>query len=353
MAEEQEQKTEEPTQKRLDEAWKRGDVACSQEVVGWFGLLGATLMLAALSGPLARDLGLAVMPFVERPARLPADPVGLRLLISRLLWIVALILGIPLACIAGVSLVGSLMQHRLVFSTESLKPKFAKISPLAGLKRLISPDGLVNFGKGLVKVVAAGAVMAAVLWPERGRVEAFVALDLAALLPDIRTLLVKLLGAVLAVYAVIAGLDWVYQRRRWLARQRMTVQEVREEHKQSEGDPHIKGRIRKLRQERSRKRMMAQVPKASVVLTNPTHYAVALRYEAGMNAPVCVAKGVDALALRIRAVAAEHGVPVVENPPLARALHASVELDAEIPVEHYKAVAEVIGYVLRLRRRPA
>ena len=183
MAEEQEQKTEEPTQKRLEAAWKRGDVARSQEVVGWLGLLGATLMLAALSGPLARDLGLAVMPFVERPARLPADPVGLRLLISRLLWIVALTLGMPLACIAGFSPVGSLMQHRLVFSTESLKPKFAKISPLAGLKRLISPDGLVNFGKGLVKVVVAGAVMAAVLWPERGRVEAFVALDLAALCP--------------------------------------------------------------------------------------------------------------------------------------------------------------------------
>ena len=170
-------------------------------------------------------------------------------------------------------------------------------------------------------------------------------------MPDIRTLLVKLLGAVVAVYAVVAGLDWAYQRRRWLARQCMSLQEVRDEHKQSEGDPHVKGRIRKLRHERSRKRTMAQVPTASVVLSNPTHYAVALRYQAGMNAPVCVAKGVDAVAARIREVAERHGIPIVENPPLTRALHASVDLDQEIPPEHDEAVAEIVGYVMRLQAR--
>lgn len=130
----------------------------------------------------------------------------------------------------------------------------------------------------------------------------------------------------------------------------MSLQEVKDEYKQSEGDPHIKGRIRALRVARMRKRMMAAVPTASVVITNPTHYAVALKYERGMPAPVCVAKGVDLIAFKIREVAAAHDIPVVENVPLARALHASVEIDDEIPVEHYHAVAEVIGYVMKLKR---
>jgi flagellar biosynthetic protein FlhB len=130
----------------------------------------------------------------------------------------------------------------------------------------------------------------------------------------------------------------------------MSVAEVKEEYKQSDGDPAVKGKIRQIRQNRMRKRMMAAVPTASVVITNPTHYAVALRYERGMNAPVCVAKGVDLIARKIREVAMEHGIPIVENPPLARAVHATVEIDQEIQPEHYKAVAEVIGYLMRLNR---
>ena len=130
----------------------------------------------------------------------------------------------------------------------------------------------------------------------------------------------------------------------------MSLREMKEEFKQTEGDPMVKGKIRQLRQARMRKRIIASVPKASVVITNPTHFAVALQYEKGMNAPICVAKGLDALALKIREVAGEHSIPIVENPPLARALHATVEIDEEIPAEHYKAVAEVIGYITKLRR---
>src|ERR1041385_7999561 len=131
----------------------------------------------------------------------------------------------------------------------------------------------------------------------------------------------------------------------------MSLRELRDEFKQSEGDPTIKGKMKQVRQTRQRKRMIANVPKAAVVITNPTHYAVALQYERGMDAPICVAKGVDAMALRIRAIGAEHSIPIVENPPLARALHATVEVDEAIPPEHYKAVAEVIGFVMRLRKR--
>jgi flagellar biosynthetic protein FlhB len=159
-----------------------------------------------------------------------------------------------------------------------------------------------------------------------------------------------MLGAVVVVLALIAAADYLFQYRQWFERQKMSVRELKEEFKQTEGDPMIKGKIRAIRQARMKKRMMAAVPTASVVITNPTHFAVALQYERGMNAPICVAKGADAVALKIREVAGEHGIPIVENPPLARALHATVEIDQEIPAEHYQAVAEVIGYVMRLNR---
>jgi flagellar biosynthetic protein FlhB len=150
--------------------------------------------------------------------------------------------------------------------------------------------------------------------------------------------------------AAVAIADYFFQYRQWFERQKMSLQEMKEEFKQSEGDPHVKGRIRQLRMARAKKRMMAAVPKASVIITNPTHYSVALAYDRGMPAPVCVAKGADLVAMKIREVAREHDIPIVENVALARALYATVEIDDEIPVEHYHAVAEIIGYVMGLKR---
>jgi len=194
-----------------------------------------------------------------------------------------------------------------------------------------------------------GAVFVALLWPERDRLEGLSWMDPVVLLPLTKTLSLKLLGAVVAMLAVIAAADYLFQYRQWYARQKMTVQELKEEFKQSEGDPAIKGKMKQIRQGRMRKRMIAEVPTATVIITNPTHYSIALKYEKGMEAPICVAKGVDQLALKIREIAREHSVPIVENPPLARALHATVEVDQAITPEHYKAVAEVIGYVMKLR----
>ena len=192
--------------------------------------------------------------------------------------------------------------------------------------------------------------MTALLWPERQRLDTLVMVDPAAILPLTKSLALGVMGTVVAILAIIAAADYLFQYRQWFERQKMSLQEIKDEFKQTEGDPTAKGRIRQLRIARMRKRMMAEVPKASVIITNPTHFAVALQYERGMNAPLCLAKGVDAVALKIREIAAKHNIPIVENPPLARALHATVEIDKEIPVEHYKAVAEVIGYVMRLRR---
>jgi flagellar biosynthetic protein FlhB len=243
-----------------------------------------------------------------------------------------------------------MVQHRLVWSGESLKPSFSKISPMSGFKRIFGKQAAVNFGKGLFKVIALGAVMSMILWPERLRLEAMVRFDPAVLLPLTSSLTMHLLGSVVAMLAIVAILDYLFQYRTWYNRLKMSQQEVKEEYKQSEGDPHTKSRIRAIRVARMKKRMMAAVPKASVIITNPTHYSIALQYDRGMSAPICVAKGVDHIAFKIREIAKEHDIPLVENVPLARALYATVEIDEEIPVEHYQAVAEIIGYVMGLKR---
>jgi flagellar biosynthetic protein FlhB len=259
-------------------------------------------------------------------------------------------LAIPLLVLVLAALAGNLVQHRLVWSAEGLKPKLSKVSPGAGFKRLFSKESVANFIKGLLKLAVVGAIMAVLVWPDRFLLGAMVFSDPATILSVTQSLPVQLLGAVVAVLALIAAADYLFQYRRWFERQKMSFRELKEEFKQTEGNPEVKAKIRQLRQNRSRKRMMAALPTASVVITNPTHFAVALRYERGMNAPICVAKGADLIARRIREVAGSHDIPIVENPPLARALFATVEIDQEIPAEHYQAVAQIIGYVMRLNR---
>jgi flagellar biosynthetic protein FlhB len=261
--------------------------------------------------------------------------------------------GVPFLMLMIAAIAGNMLQHRLVWSGEQLKPKFSKISPASGFKRIFGKQAAVNFGKGLFKLIALGVVMTMILWPERLRLEAIVHLDVSALLGLVSSMTMHLLGSVVAMLALVAVADYLFQYRSWYERQKMSLQEVKEEFKQSEGDPKIKGRIRQLRVARAKKRMMAAVPKASVIITNPTHFSVALHYERGMPAPICVAKGQDNIALKIREIAREHDVPIVENVPLARALYATVEIDQEIPVEHYHAVAEIIGYVMGLKRNLA
>jgi flagellar biosynthetic protein FlhB len=247
------------------------------------------------------------------------------------------------------ALAGHVLQTGFAFSAERLKPDLSKLSPLSGLKRIFGLEGLSNLVKGFLKIAIVGTAVWTTLWPMRGQLTLLLDESTADMAGDMVHLIIRILIAALAVLAVIAVLDYSLQRYRFLQRNRMSKQEVKDEMKQTDGDPAVKARIRKVRIERSRRRMMAQVPEATVVITNPTHYAVALKYESGkMAAPVCVAKGMDALALRIRAVAEEADVPIVENPPLARALYASVELDEAVPPEQYKAVAQVIGYVMRL-----
>jgi flagellar biosynthesis protein FlhB len=342
-------KTEDPTQKRLDDALERGDVAKSQEVNTWFVISGVTLVLSSFSGSIG-GIQMPLRNLIANSWMVRVDGPNLLALGRNLEYVVISALGVPLLMLMIAAIGGNLLQHRLVWSGESLKPSFNKISPASGFKRIFGKQAAANFGKGVFKLVALGTVMTVILWPERHRLESMVQLEPLVILGVISGLTLHLLGAVVAILAAVAIADYFFQYRQWYERQKMSLQEIKQEFKQSEGDPHVKGRIRQLRQARMRKRMMTAVPKASVIITNPTHYAVALSYERGMAAPICVAKGVDLIALKIREIAKAHDVPIVENVPLARALHATVEIDDEIPVEHYHAVAEIIGYVMGLKR---
>ena len=344
------EKTEDPTQKRLDEALKRGDVVKSQEVNTWFIIAGATLVMSAFSGSMSSELSATMRGLIANANNISVDGPALPRLFQKIGVEMIAAIAIPFLLLMLAALGGNLIQHRLVWSIEALAPKLSKISPAAGFKRLFSAQALANFAKGLVKLVLIGTVLTVLMWPERGRIMALERADPVTVLPLAQSLAMKLLAAVVAMMAVVAMADYLFQYRQWYERQKMSLRELKEEFKESEGDPVIKGKMKQVRNSRMRKRMIANVPKAAVIITNPTHYAIALQYVRGMEAPICVAKGVDALALKIREVAGQHSIPIVENPPLARALHATVEVDQVIPLEHYKAVAEVIGYVMRLRR---
>ncbi len=352
MAEDQDkaQQTEEPTAKRLEQARENGDVVKSTEVTTFILLGGGTLAIAMFGKYTAVGLAHTLSLFIERPEAMQVDGAGLAAMMRLLLPQIAFTLGPFFAVMILAGLAGQVLQARPSIAFDKIVPDFSKVSPLAGFKRLFGAESWMNLVKGLIKIAIVGLAIWTQLWPERGTLDSILNQSTAAVAGDMAHLLFKVLMAALASLAVIAGLDYFWQRMRWLSRNRMSKQEIKEEYRQNEGDPTIKAKIRQLRHERSRKRMMAAVPNATVVVMNPTHYAVALQYESGkMAAPVCVAKGVDALALRIRAVAEEHDVPVVENPPLARALYAAIEIDEPVPAEHFKAVAQVIGYVFRLQ----
>jgi flagellar biosynthetic protein FlhB len=351
MAEEQDdsERTEDPTPRRLEQAIQRGDVVKSIEVNTWFVTGGAALALMIFSAPAAASLQATLRGLLAQSWQIPTDGQALLGLTRSLGETLLVALGIPFLLLTLAAFAGTIIQHRVIFSFEPLMPQLSKISPIAGFKRLFSKVAFANFVKGLAKLALFGTVIGALLWPQRHRMAGLIDVDPALILPVAQALCMKLLGTVVAILAVVAAADYLFQYRQWYDRHKMSLQEMKQEFRQTEGDPAIKGKLRQLRMARGKKRMMAQVPKASVVITNPTHFAVALQYERGMNAPVCVAKGADLIARKIREIAEANNIPIMENPPLARALHATVEIDQEIPQEHYRAVAEIIGYVMRLR----
>jgi flagellar biosynthetic protein FlhB len=338
-------KTEDATPRRIEKAREEGQIALSREVVGFvslgFALIGMTLGLPTLGTELMR----AMRGVLENGHQLQIGLVATEML--RL----GLLAALPVLALAMIgAIAGTMLQSRGLVSAKGLKPQISRISPASGIKRLLGAEGGIEFLRTLIKL----AVVCAALWWALGDprdLRSALALGPGDLLHLMIRASMNLFIAAMIAFAAIAVLDYLVVRFRHLHKLRMTRQELREEVKESEGDPMIKGRIRNIRMARARRRMMAAVPKAAVVITNPTHYAVALAYdENSQAAPKVVAKGTEAVAARIRALAEESNVPLVSNPPLARALF-KLELETEIPAEHYQAVAEIIAYVWRLRGR--
>ena len=350
MSEDRESKTEEATPQKLQKAKEKGDGVKTMDL-GSFATLAATAaVVLTLGGWMARDMAVQLMPFIAQPEQMQLDGGGgVQVLRYALMAGAPALLAVMVA--AAVSGVGaSLIQTGILFTPDKLKPDFSKLSIPKGLARIYGPDGLAQFVKSLIKVAVTGLIGWWVLKPHWNEFMQLSAMDPMAMLPFAFDILKRLVYAVAVLGLVVAGADWLWQRHRFMVRMRMTKEEVKEDYKNSEGDPHVKARQRQLRIEHSRRRMMQAVPDATVV--NPTHYAVALKYEEGdASAPICVAKGLDSLALKIRSVAEEAGVTVIEDPPLARALYAAVDIDEMIPPAHYEAVAKIIGFILSQANR--
>jgi len=346
------QRTEQPTAKKLSEAAKKGQVATSPEVRHAVMFVAAMILLGGMGAWTLARLNAMLVRLWGNADDYALTPDGAQSLMTgvarEFVLAMAPVMGLLIACTA----VTIALQGKVTFSLARLAPRWSAVSPVAGFSRLFGKAALVEFGKTLLKFTVIVAISTMILWPKAVGLEQLIGASpevMAGAAADLAFQLVKTIG--ILVIALAVG-DVIYQRRAFIERMKMTKQEVKDEHKQSEGDPKIKARIRSIAMRRARQRMMAAVPTASVVITNPTHYAVALKYEHGqMMAPIVVAKGTDLVALKIREIAAEAGVPIVESPPLARALFASAEIEHPIPVEHYAAVAEVISYVMRLARR--
>lgn len=353
MADEQDEssKTEEASERKLERAREEGNVPLSMEVKSWFMLFAALMMLWGLAPFVMERTTAIAFKFIERPAELPVDPLGLRDLLRETSFELFVTLLLPLSLFLVLAAASALVQIGFLYAPKRMEIKWERINLFANAKEFITKAKIVDMLKGIFKITAVGYAGWLIVKPRILDILNTSSFDVASILALVYKLLLLILLTMVMIIFVIAFADYFYQKFSYLKRQRMTKQEVKDEYKQMEGDPQVKMRLRSIRMERLRKRMMANVPKASVVVTNPTHFAVALRYEPEeeMEAPVVVAKGQDFIALKIREIAEANAVPIVENPPLARALFASVEIDEPIPTEHYAAVAEVIKYVYQLK----
>jgi flagellar biosynthesis protein FlhB len=349
MEEDESQKIFDPSPRKLEEARKKGDVVKSADVAALLILAVASMVLLNMGGRIGGEIIEYCRTFIERPHEIAVDGGALQRLMLNVLYHIGIALATLFGAMSIAALAGHTGQSGLLFATDKLMPKADKISPIAGFKRIFGKDALVQFGKTLFKVLVLGIVAYYVIKPKLLSTENLITLEPTQLGGVIGEILKELLMKLLIVLGIFAGADYFFQHMSFMKRNKMSKHEMKEEFKNTEGDPLIQSKLRQLRQKRARERMMQNVPKASVIITNPTHYAVALRYVAGENAaPICLAKGVDRIALKIREVAGQHNIPIIEDPPLARALFASVDIEETIPAEFYQAVAKIIGTILNI-----
>lgn len=350
------EKTEPATEKKLSDARKEGQVAKSREVGNALGLLGMFAILKFWVGNMAESmLGLFSEVYDKMPEAsaswngyLPQrDMIYMfRMILTEVLLIVA-----PVFIVAFVlAFLGDVIQVKWQVTTKPLQPKFSKMNPISGFKRMFSLNALMELVKAVLKIVLIGFIAYRYLKDKWHYLYMLYDISLMQAIQLIWQLVTDLGLQISVVYVVIAAADFIYQKVKFSRDMRMTKQEVKDEYKQQEGDPQVKGKIRQKMQEVSRRRMMQNLPQADVVITNPTHYAVAIKYDPALaDAPIVVAKGEDYLARKIKEVAREHQIEIVENKPLARMLYANVDVGAVVPPELYQAVAEVLAFVYHLK----
>jgi flagellar biosynthetic protein FlhB len=345
------QKTEEPTLRRLEEARNKGQVIFSREVTNLFLFLTILGLLIFMAGPLGEQTARALRYYIEQAPLLSLSGGVVKAVSLHAFRDLAQLLAIPLIALALVAVVSALLQHQgLMFSSEALMPKLERISVLKGIGRLFSMRTVVELVKGIIKIIVVGTVGYLALSPYLPVVKGLFDTSLMTIMAAVMMLLRRMLMGICIVMALIAALDYFYQRYEFYKSMRMSKQEIKEEMRQTEGSPEVKAKLRQIMSSRARKRMMAAVPKADVVIVNPTHYAIALAYRPDeMDAPKVVAKGQDNIAKILRDLAKKHNVPIVQNPPLARVLYEKVEVDSLIPVELYAAVAEIISYIFKMK----
>jgi flagellar biosynthetic protein FlhB len=341
-------KTEDPSSKKLEEGRKRGQVAQSRDLSTWVMLLAATLLIGVATPSMFSYMTHELRGFFEHAHDVPSDGGGISKALTETLMISlkGSLLFLLIMMIAAI--VGPAMQVGFMLSPEVLKPDFSKVSIMKGFGRLFSIKSIVEFIKGLLKISAIGFIGYIMVEPYMNSIEHSINIPILDILIETQSLSLRMMIGILIAFFVIAIADFLYQRFEFMKQMRMTKQEVKDEYKQTEGDPFIKGKLKQLRMEKARQRMMQNVPKADVIITNPTHFSIALKYDTEISdAPILIAKGVDEVAFRIRELAKEHDIIIFENPPLARSLYDTVEIDEPIPIEFYKAVAEIISFVYK------
>ncbi len=354
MADDSAQEKELPaSQKRRQQAREKGQVARSRDLTSSLLLLGVAVLVTSMGGWFY-DTGLSLLHTGLTVSALAAQDPAAMLQAAGKVALIGLVLLAPVLALTFIaSAVGGVAMGGWVFSGQALAPDFSRLDPITGIKRMFSITGLGELGKALLKAIVIGVIAGIVLWNQRGPL-----LGLLQVEPNLAQTQLGLIAAkaflwMAAGTLLVAAVDVPWQLFQMNKQLKMSRQDMQDEMRESEGNPQIKQKLRALQRERARKRMMAAVPRADVVVTNPTHYAVALAYKEGKNrAPVVLALGADLVAARIREIAAEHGVPVVEAPPLARALFHHAELEQEIPVALYNAVALLLAYVFQLRAAP-
>lgn len=347
MADDASERTEEATPKKIEDALAKGQTPFSKEAATFASLVAILAVLGVLLKhqvpPLVADLA----AILDLAGATPLDDAGDAEAIFGAITSSAARFAIPIVAIfAAAGVVGAVAQNSPRLVGERIQPKLDRISPMAGFKRIFGVQGLVEFLRSLFKFAVVGTVAVVLLRQEVPSTVRAVFVDPTALPAQMLSIAMRLVSAVCAATIILVAADLVWTRIKWKRDLRMSRHELKEEMKQSEGDPFLKARLRSTQRDRSRRRMLTAVPRATVVIANPTHFAVALAYERGRGgAPKVIAKGVDLVALKIREVAEGAGVPVIENPPLARALYHAVDVDRFIPEEFYRAVAQVLYFV--------